>query len=140
MSKTKESGSAAVAVHPDTASNPDPATGGPASRPAGTATGAAGGHAIGEVLDPAVEKDYWHVNHMTRPYYRQGRSFGDYEAAYRYGWENASKAGRMTFEEAERAYLAAGWTAVRGEAHFPWEEVREATRDAWNRARRHPGA
>lgn len=170
MSKSKESGSAAVAVHPDPASNPDPITGAPGSHPVGTAigsaggagagavagalvggpvgavvgavagavVGAAGGHAAGEALDPSVEKDYWHVNYMTRPYYKQGRSFGDYEAAYRYGWENASKAGDMTFEEAEKAYLAGGWTAVRGEAPYPWEDVREATRDAWTRARRNP--
>ena len=87
---------------------------------------------------PAAEKDYWHVNYMTRPYYKEGRSFGDYEAAYRFGWENAAKAGEVTFEEAEKAHLAGGWTAARGESPLSWEEVREATRDAWTRARRKP--
>ena len=87
-------------------------------------------------LDPKAEMDFWHVNYMTRPYYKQGRSFGDYEAAYRYGLENARKRGEMTFEEAEKAHLAAGWAAVRGTSALPWEDVREAALDAWTRARR----
>jgi hypothetical protein len=105
---------------------------------AGAVVGAAGGHAVGEAVDPSIERDYWHVNYMTRPYYKQGRSFGDYEAAYRYGWENASMPGEMTFEEAEKARLSGGWMAARGESTHSWEDVREATRDAWTRARRKP--
>lgn len=105
---------------------------------AGAVVGAAGGHAVGEAVDPTIERDYWHVNYMTRPYYKQGRSFGDYEDAYRYGWENATMPGEMTFEEAEKAHLSGGWMAARGESLHPWDEVREATRDAWTRARRKP--
>ena len=86
--------------------------------------------------DPASEKDYWHVNYQTRPYYKEGLSFGDYEAAYRYGWESAATAGAMTFEEAEKDHLARGWAAARGGSPFTWEEAREATRDAWTHARR----
>ena len=95
------------------------------------------GHAAAEAVDLGVEMDYWRVNYMTRPYYKEGRSFGDYEAAYRYGWESAAMKGETTFEEAEKAHLASGWTAARGESHASWEEIREATRDAWTRARRH---
>lgn len=86
-------------------------------------------------LDPFVDMDYWHVNYMTRPYYKEGRSFGDYEAAYRYGLESAATMGEMTFEEAETARLASGWATARGDNPHPWEEVRHAARDAWIRAR-----
>lgn len=91
-------------------------------------------------VNPAVEKDYWHVNYMTRPYYVEGKSFGDYEAAYRYGWESAAKAPETSFEEAEKARLAAGWPAARGDSAFAWDEIRDAVRDAWYHARRHPGS
>jgi hypothetical protein len=85
----------------------------------------------------ATERDYWHVNYMTRPYYVEGRSFGDYEPAYRYGWESSAKAGATTFEEAEKAHLESGWTAARGKCPYAWGDVREAVRDAWTHARRH---
>ncbi len=103
---------------------------------AGAVIGAAGGHAAGEALDPSVEMDYWHVNYMTRPYFKQGRSFADYEAAYLYGLKHAQARKEMTFEEAEKAYLASGWTSARGEVPYAWEEVRDAARDSWTRVRR----
>ena len=120
MKAPKKSGSAAaVMVEPEPATKPDPTAAAPR-----------------EAADPASEKDYWHVNYMTRPYYKEGMSFGDYEAAYRYGWENAAMPEEMTFEEAEKAHLSGGWAAARGKSPLAWEDVREATRDAWTRARR----
>jgi len=102
---------------------------------AGAVIGAAGGHAAGEALDPTVETNYWRQVYKTRPYYKEGRTFGDYESAYRYGWENAGTTKYMTFEEAEKAGLANGWLAARGETRHSWDEVRDASRDAWTRAR-----
>ena len=103
---------------------------------AGAVIGAAGGHAAGEAFDPSVEMDYWRVNYMTRPYYKQGRSFGDYEGAYLYGLKNVATTKDMTFEEAEKKHLASGWMAARGKSQHSWEDVRDAARDAWTRARR----
>jgi hypothetical protein len=120
MSKTKNSGpGTAVMAEPEPPSHPEP-----------------GKDAPRDAVDPASEKDYWHVNYMTRPYYVEGRSFGDYEAAYRYGWEYATMPEEMTFEAAEKAHLSGGWTAARGNSPLSWEDVREATRDAWTHARR----
>ncbi|MCK6681418.1 MAG: hypothetical protein L6R30_03245 [Thermoanaerobaculia bacterium] len=87
-------------------------------------------------VDPASEADYWHVNYMTRPYYKEGWNFGDYEAAYRYGSEHALEQKETTFEEAETARLASGWAEARGKTPHTWEEIREAARDAWTHARR----
>ena len=119
MSKARNTGPAAAVAEPEPASNP-----------------VAVEEATPPKVDPASEKDYWHVNYMTRPYYQQGRSFGDYEAAYRYGWENAVTRKDMTFEEAEKAHLAKGWATARGETRHAWEEVRDASRDAWARVRK----
>jgi hypothetical protein len=88
-----------------------------------------------KAVDSASEVDYWHVNYMTRPYYKEGWSFGDYEAAYRYGWENALEGKEKTFEEIEKSHLASGWAEARGKTPHSWEEIREATRDAWTHAR-----
>ena len=115
------------------------AVGGPVGAAVGAAVGAVvgavSGHAAAEALDPTVETNYWRLNYKTRPYYKEGRTFGDYEAAYRYGWENAAAKKGMSFEEAEKSHLAKGWAAARGESRRVWEDVRDASRDAWNRVR-----
>lgn len=101
----------------------------------GAVVGAVGGHAAAEALDPDMETNYWRQNYKTRPYYKEGKAFGDYETAYRYGWENAAAKKDLTFEEAEKSHLAKGWAVARGETRHAWEEVREAVRDAWDRVR-----
>lgn len=103
---------------------------------AGAVIGGAGGHAVGEVIDPTVELSYWRTNYKTRPYYKQGRTFEDYEPAYRFGWENAMTRRDVTFDEAEKAHLSGGWVAARGDSRQAWEEAREASRDAWTHARK----
>lgn len=81
----------------------------------GAVVGAVGGHVAAEALDPTVETDYWRQNYKTRPYYKQGKAFGAYEAAYRYGWENAVVKKDLTFAGlAGRMPRApqAGWSSV----------------------------
>lgn len=131
---TRKSSEPATAVldHPGPSPTPQPQTKAPRSHHAGAGTK----HVAGEGVDLAAEMDYWHVNYMTRPYYKEGRSFADYEDAYRYGSEEARKAGKTTFEDAEKDHLAGGWAAARVSTSLPWEEVRDAARDAWTRARR----
>ena len=69
----------------------------------GAVAGGAAGHGVGEAANPTVEGAYWSENFKSRPYYREGLSYGDYEPAYRYGWERGASAenrGRK-FEEIE---------------------------------------
>jgi hypothetical protein len=106
----------------------------------GAVVGAASGHAAGEVLDPREESHYWSVAHRSRPYYEEGIDYGDYEPAYRYGWESAARPefhGRR-FEEAEDD-LARGWVAARGNCRRDWDFARHPARDAWERIRARPG-
>src|SRR5450755_3428207 len=102
----------------------------------GAVAGGEAGHAAGEAIDPTVEERYWRENYHRRPYYREGTEFDDYEPAYRYGWESATLPhNRNRAFEAAEADLEKGW-ASRGGAKQGWYEVREATRDAFDRARR----
>jgi hypothetical protein len=116
------------------------AVGGPVGAVVGGAVGAvaggAAGHAAGEALDPTVESAYWRENYKNRPYYQTGKTYSDYEPAYRYGWESATRrdlAGRK-FEEVERD-LERGWDRARGGARESWYDIKDATRDAWQRVR-----
>ena len=57
----------------------------------GAVAGGAAGHSVGESLNPTVESVYWEGRFRARPYYEVGRTFGDYEPAYRqYFTGNAS--------------------------------------------------
>jgi phage tail tape-measure protein len=105
---------------------------------AGAVAGGAAGHAVAEGLDPTVEDAYWRKTYSTRSYYRPGRTYEEYEPAYRYGWENASRAeySNRQFDEVE-SDLERGWETAKGKTREGWRDVREATRDAWNRVRGH---
>ena len=102
----------------------------------GAVAGGAAGHGVGEAVNPTVEGAYWSENFKSRPYYREGLSYGDYEPAYRYGWERGASAenrGRK-FEEIE-GDLQKGWENAMAATYRPWAETRGATRDAWDRVR-----
>jgi hypothetical protein len=101
----------------------------------GAVVGGAAGHAAGEAVNPTVEREYWSKNFKTRPYYRSGKEYSEYEPAYRFGWESAGRkdlAGKK-FDEVE-SELERSWQKTPGAAG-PWTNSREATRDAWSRVR-----
>lgn len=92
-----------------------------------------GGLAAGEDLDPVAEGDYWRENFRRSPY-SAAETESVYEPAYRFGW---NKAGRFEyrnrgFEEVEPD-LRQQWEGSREEQ--PWEQARDAVREAWHRAR-----
>ena len=116
------------------------AVGGPVGAVVGGAVGAvaggAAGHAAGEAIDPTRETEYWRENFRNRPYYQRDKTFDDYEPAYRYGWESATRPdykGRR-FDEVE-SDLERGWDKTKGTTKHALYEVKEATRDAWDRVR-----
>lgn len=101
----------------------------------GAVAGGAVGKAAGEALNPTVEEEYWKENYRTRPYFREGSDYSEYGPAYRYGWETAARDDfrNRSFEEIE-SDLQRDWDADRTRPR-PWSEIREATRDAYNRTR-----
>jgi hypothetical protein len=84
-------------------------------------------------IHPQDEDAYWRDHYRSRPYYRPGRFYFDYQPAYRYGWETAlgSKYQNKCFAEVEEE-LAQGWAGT----GLKWRDWREAVHDAWNHARR----
>lgn len=116
------------------------AVGGPVGAVVGGAIGAvaggAAGHAAGEALDPTVEDRYWQENYSKRPYYRSGKEYSEYQPAYRYGWESAGRPEYRDrkFNDVEKD-LERGWDKAKGTTKETWYDVKDATRDAWNRVR-----
>jgi hypothetical protein len=81
-----------------------------------------------------VEANYWKENYARRPYYRAGKEYSEYEPAYRYGWESASKPEYRNREWREiEGDLGRGWDKVKGGSRETWNEAREAAHDAWSR-------
>jgi uncharacterized protein YjbJ (UPF0337 family) len=114
------------------------AIGGPVGAAVGGAIGGvAGGLAgkgVAESVNPTEEEGYWRENFRTRPYYQGGREFDYYSPVYRYGWESAARpeySGRR-FEDIEND-LGSNWTRARGASRAEWNDVRHATRDAFER-------
>jgi len=116
------------------------AVGGPVGAAIGGAIGAvAGGYAgkgLAESVNPTEENAYWQREHKTRPYVRKDTPYEHYEPAYRYGWETASRPefASRSFDDAERD-LERNWETYRGPSTTPWRDVREATRDSFERVR-----
>lgn len=114
------------------------AVGGPVGAAVGGAIGAVAGGLAGkgaaEAVNPTMEEGYWKDNYKTRPYYQNGKDFDYYSPAYRYGWEAASKPdyrGRQ-FSDVETD-LSRNWDKFRGNVKSEWNDVRHATRDAYER-------
>lgn len=114
------------------------AVGGPVGALVGGAVGAVAGGAAGkgaaEMVNPTEEEGYWRNEYRTRPYVKEGADFNHYQPAYRYGWESASKPNYMgrRFEDVEPD-LESNWRTYRGTHNAEWGDVREATRDSYNR-------
>ena len=121
------------------------AMGGPIGSAVGGAIGAvAGGLAgkgVAESVNPTEEDAYWRDNHASRPYFQSGRKYDDYSPAYRYGWESASRPEYQTrsFDDVE-SDLGRGWDKARGNTRSEWNDMKHATRDAFERVRSRTGA
>jgi phage tail tape-measure protein len=116
------------------------AVGGPVGALVGGAIGAVaegyGGKAAAEALDPTVENAYWKGSYNTRPYVKKGSDYSDYEPAYRYGWEAAANPDykHRQFSDVEPD-LEKNWSTYRGPLQTEWRDVRDATRDSYERIR-----
>jgi hypothetical protein len=113
------------------------AIGGPVGTVVGAVVGAvAGGLAgkgVAEMVDPTVEGAYWKESYKTQPYYADGRDFDYYEPAYRTGWEGRTRYDGKQFEDVEDELAADYKRYSNNRADASWDEVRPATRAAWDR-------
>lgn len=83
--------------------------------------------------DWETEDAYWQSAYPARPYARADRGYEYYRAAYRYGTERATKWRDREWADAERE-LREGWPSD-DQTSTPWEEMRDAVRDAWDHIR-----
>ncbi len=86
----------------------------------------------GNTPEWTTEESYWRSNYQSRPYYRSGRTYEDYQPAYRYGFESAGKYRGRQWSDVE-SDLSRGWGTSRGQSKSTWEDVKDAVRDAWDR-------
>ncbi|HET9580946.1 MAG TPA: hypothetical protein VFP44_24180 [Usitatibacter sp.] len=93
-----------------------------------------GREAIADMVDPAEEHAYWRQQHVREPYYRQGTDFDHYAHAYRVGYEGRVKYDGRRYDEIEHE-LAADYARYQGN-DIDWDEVRAASRAAWERVDR----
>ncbi len=103
----------------------------------GAVVGGLAGKGIAEKVNPTVEREYWANNYQKEPYYQTGRTFNDYEGAYRTGYEGYSRYGDRTWEEVQ-ADLQREYEKNRGTSELTWDEASYATRAAWERLGRQP--
>jgi len=112
--------------------------------PIGTGAGVVGGAIVGglagkgiaETVNPTAERDYWSQNYSREPYHKSGRTFDDYDAAYRTGYEGYSRYGRNRDWNQSEADLRKEYEANRGKSQLSWDEARPAARAAWDRVDR----
>jgi phage tail tape-measure protein len=103
----------------------------------GAVAGGLAGKGVAEAVDPTGEDNYWRENYKNRPYYKIGKPYDDYQKAYRYGWEAASRP-----ENADRQFddveddLQKNWSS---ENDGEWEDASEPIRDAYDRIRGRKG-
>lgn len=111
------------------------AVGGPLGVAAGAAIGGVAGGLVGkstaEAINPTGEVEYWKKEFSNRPYARNAE-WSDYEPAY---YSTAAAYGSYwgkAFEEVEPE-LQRSWTSNRRNSRLGWSEVRNASKDAWER-------
>ena len=99
----------------------------------GGVAGAVTGNIAAEYVDPAEEERYWEKNYSSRPYYEEGVTFNEYQPAYRYGVESATRHPDENFDAVEKR-LSRNWSRYRGEdSTLGWAKARDAVRDAYDR-------
>ena len=98
---------------------------------AGAVVGGLIGKGVGEAVDPS-EDTYWRETYSSRPYFRDGYSYDDYEPAYRLGY-NAYDTHGAAFSDEMASDLERHYTDRRGHSRLEWDDARHAVRDAYER-------
>lgn len=107
--------------------------GGPVGAVVGGAIGAVAGGAAGkgaaEAVNPTAEEAFWRE--------KSGKEYDQFAPAYRYGWESASRTEHQghRFEDVEND-LEKNWSKARGSMKSEWKDVRQRTRDAFERVQK----
>lgn len=83
----------------------------------------------------ANDRSYWETQYNKEPYYQAGRSYQDYESAYRTGAEGRVRYPDRDFDTVETD-LKSEWETAKGSSQLNWDNAKNAVRAAWDRAER----
>lgn len=92
----------------------------------------AAGKTAAKPVNPTAEHEFWRKECATRPDCAYGTPYEQYAPAFQYGWESQASHKGKTFKEVE-PQLEREWEARRGPSRLNWNQVKSATRDAWQR-------
>ena len=111
------------------------AVGGPPGVVAGAVAGAMAGGLAGEALAELGNSDF--DDHHWQEYFRSCRlspaDYDQYRLAYQRGWLARRRFADRSFEDIEEQ-LRQEWEGQRDAKRLPWNDVKQAARDAWNAA------
>lgn len=110
-----------------TDANPDPTTETPGVLVAGPEA-----RSRVEEMDPTAEDAYWQTHYSNQEYVERNTPYSAYQPAYRTGYEGHRKYPGKKFAEVE-TILRRDYEKSKGNSTLPWDQARNATRDAWNR-------
>lgn len=101
----------------------------------GAVVGAKAGGAVAEAVNPTEYTEYFRGRYESAPYYTAGRTWNDYEPAYKYGYDRYDTHRGQRFDDIEDK-LERDWDKTRGESRLAWSEARGAVRDGWHHIER----
>lgn len=99
----------------------------------GAVAGGLAGYEIARSVKPEEEEAHWREQYQREPYYKEGTEFDHYAPAYRLGYIGRVRYDGRSYDDIEET-LAAEYEKFRTDAIAPpWDDVRPATRAAWDR-------
>lgn len=84
--------------------------------------------------DWTTESGYWRDSYTSRPYVRAEHDYDYYEPAYRYGFESADRYRGRSWDDTHQD-LERGWDKYALRGRLAWAEIKDAVKDAWDRAK-----
>lgn len=90
------------------------------------------------VNSKSFDQEYWRQNYPSRSYFSKDTNFEAYQSAYKVGHEGCDLYTGKSFDEAEselkQDYDNLSASEVSNRKALPWEQVRDAVREAWDQA------
>lgn len=103
----------------------------------GTIAGASAGKGVAEGIDPTGETEYWRSEYQHRPYANAQYDYeSDYAPAYAYGTMVRSQHADRAWDDALETDVRSGWDKAKDTSRLPWEQAKDAVRDAFDRTDR----
>jgi hypothetical protein len=86
----------------------------------------------------SFDQEYWRQNYPSRSYFNKNSNFEDFQFAYKVGHEGCDRYVGKSFDEAEpqlkQDYENVSASESSNHNNLPWEQVKDAVRDAWDQA------